>query len=73
MPAPVPPEMPVAPPPVDLAPPAPEVTVADAQPEIYRAPALRGPVGTFVEQSRTFSPRSFGELLQASLDLGRDA
>jgi hypothetical protein len=48
-------------------------SLADVTPEIHRAPVLRGPVGIFIEQSRIFSPNSFGELLEASLGLGRDA
>jgi hypothetical protein len=65
-----PPEVPPAP--VDRAPLPPEVAVADIAPEVHRPPPPRGPVGTFVEQSRTFSPRSFGELVSSSLELGRD-
>jgi hypothetical protein len=67
---------PPAPPPAPAYEPPPEPTaafaVASAAPEVHRAPAPRGPAGTFIEQSRTFSPRSFGELLEASLGLGRD-
>jgi hypothetical protein len=37
------------------------------------APVLRGAAFAFVEQNRIFSPQSFGELLEASLELGRRA
>jgi len=35
-------------------------------------PALRGQVATFVGQNAAFAPKSFGELLQASLELGQE-
>jgi hypothetical protein len=40
--------------------------------QVHAGAPLRGAVGKFIEQSRAFSPRTFGELLQASLGLGGD-
>jgi hypothetical protein len=36
----------------------------------HAPPALRGNVATFVGQNATFAPKSFGELVDASLELG---
>jgi hypothetical protein len=37
---------------------------------IHAPASLRGQVATFVGQNATFTPKSFGELLEASLELG---
>jgi hypothetical protein len=57
--------------PLDVAPDGGAVaaTRVEVAPVVHAVP-LRGPVGTFIEHSRGFSPRSFGELLEASLGLG---
>jgi hypothetical protein len=35
------------------------------------APTLRGQVASFVGQNASFAPKSFGELVDASLELGK--
>jgi hypothetical protein len=37
----------------------------------HAAPSLRGQVASFVGQNASFTPKSFGELVDASLDLGK--
>jgi hypothetical protein len=49
------------------APPAPVEVWAS----IHAAPSLRGQVASFVGQNASFTPRSFGELVDASLELGK--